>query len=234
MSRDRLALAADLPLPEALAVYRKVAPFIGVAKVGLSLFVEHGPAAVKAFQDLGARVFLDLKLHDIPNTVELAATRAGALGVSFLTVHAAGGKPMLEAAVRGADRGAQKAGVAAPVVLAVTVLTSMDDVTLRSTGVESTAASQVGRLAALAASAGVGGLVCSPLEVGSLRVIVGPRSVLCTPGIRPAGSAKGDQARVETPAAAVRAGANLLVIGRPIYEAADPAAAAEAILNEIA
>ncbi len=233
MSRDRLALAADLPLPEALAVYRLVAPFIGVAKVGLSLFVEHGPAAVKAFAELGARVFLDLKLHDIPNTVELAAARAGALGVGYLTVHAAGGKAMLEAAVRGANRGAEKAQVAAPVVLAVTVLTSMDDAALKATGVPDAASTQVGRLAALAAGAGVGGLVCSPLEVGSLRVIVGPIAVLCTPGIRPAGSSQGDQARVETPAAAVRAGSNLLVIGRPIYEAADPKAAAKAILKEI-
>ena len=188
VSRDRLALAADLPLPEALAVYRKVAPSIGVAKVGLSLFVEHGPAAVKAFTELGAKVFLDLKLHDIPNTVELAATRAGALGVAYLTVHAAGGKPMLEAAVRGAERGAQMAGVAPPVVLAVTVLTSMDEETLKSIGVNDLAVSQVGRLAALAAQAKVGGLVCSPLEVGSLRVIIGPRAVLCTPGVRPAGS----------------------------------------------
>ena len=140
---------------------------------------------------------------------------------------------MLEAAVRGAKRGAEKAGVPAPVVLAVTVLTSIDDATLKTTGVVDAVSTQVGRLAALAASAGVGGLVCSPLEVGSLRVIVGPRAVLCTPGIRPAGSAKGDQARVESPAAAIRAGANLLVIGRPIYEATDPAAAAAAILEEI-
>src|SRR4051812_45777861 len=113
--KSRLALAADLPLPQALAIYAKVAPYVGVAKVGLSLFVEHGPAAVKAFVDQGARVFLDLKLHDIPNTVELAASRAGALGVAYLTVHASGGKAMLEAAVRGANAGAEKAGHPAPV-----------------------------------------------------------------------------------------------------------------------
>jgi orotidine-5'-phosphate decarboxylase len=231
--RERLALAADLPLPEALAMYAKVAPFVGVAKVGLSLFVEHGPAAVKAFVDQGARVFLDLKLHDIPNTVELAAARAGALGAAYLTVHAAGGKEMLAAAVRGAARGAQKAGFEPPVILAVTVLTSMDAEALSATGVPVPVEAQVGRLAALAAVAGVGGLVCSVREVGAVRLIVGPRMVLCTPGIRLAGAAKDDQARVDTPEAAVRAGSNLLVIGRPIYEAADPAKAAEEILASI-
>ncbi len=228
--KDRLALAADLPLPEALAIYAKVARFVSVAKVGLSLFVEHGPDAVKAFVDQGARVFLDLKLHDIPNTVELAAARAGSLGVAYLTVHASGGSAMLEAAVRGATLGSAKAGHAPPVVLAVTVLTSMDDAALSATGVVGSVESQVGRLAGLATLSGVGGLVCSVREVGSVRAIVGPRLVLCTPGIRLAGAAKDDQARVETPQAAVRAGSNLLVIGRPIYEAADPARAAEEIL----
>ncbi|MBS1148628.1 MAG: pyrF [Myxococcaceae bacterium] len=231
--KNRLALAADLPLPEALAIYAKVAPFVGVAKVGLSLFVEHGPAAVKAFVDQGARVFLDLKLHDIPNTVELAAARAGALGAAYLTVHASGGKAMLEAAVRGSAEGAAKAGKSAPVILAVTVLTSMDQAALAATGVEVSVEAQVGRLAALAALAGAGGLVCSVREVGAVRMIVGPSMVLCTPGIRLAGAAQDDQARVDTPEAAVRAGSNLLVIGRPIYEAADPAKAAEAILASI-
>ena len=231
--KDRLALAADLPLPQALAIYAKVAAFVGVAKVGLSLFVEHGPAAVKAFVDQGARVFLDLKLHDIPNTVELAAARAGALGASFLTVHASGGTAMLEAAVRGANEGAAKAGHPAPVVLAVTVLTSMDQDGLTATGVGVSVEAQVGRLAALAALAGVGGLVCSVREVGAVRLIVGPRLVLCTPEIRLTGAKKDDQARVDTPEAAVRAGSNLLVIGRPIYEAADPAKAAEEILASI-
>ncbi len=231
--KQRLALAADLPLPQALAVYAKVAAFVGVAKVGLSLFVEHGPAAVKAFVDQGAKVFLDLKLHDIPNTVELAAARAGSLGASYLTVHASGGKEMLEAAVRGSTRGAQQAGFEPPVILAVTVLTSMDDEQLKKTGIEVPVEAQVGRLAALAATAGVGGLVCSVREVGAVRMIVGPRMVLCTPGIRLAGAAKDDQARVDTPQAAVRAGSNLLVIGRPIYEAADPAKAAEEILASL-
>ena len=220
--RDRLALACDLPLPQAVALYQRVAPHVGIAKVGLSLFVEHGPAAVKAFVDLGAKVFLDLKLHDIPNTVELAAARAAALGVSYLTVHASGGKAMLEAAVRGAGQGG-------PIVLAVTVLTSMDEEALWQTGVERSPLTQVTSLAKLAAEAKVGGLVCSAREVAKVRQAVGPTLVLCTPGIRPAGVAANDQARAETPEAAVKAGADLLVVGRPIYEAADPVAAAAAI-----
>lgn len=232
-ARSRIALAADLPLPEALALYDAVAPYVGVAKVGLSLFVEHGPLAVKAFQARGARVFLDLKLHDIPNTVELAAARAGALGVSFLTVHASGGRAMLEAAVKGAKAGAAKAGHAPPVVLAVTVLTSMDDAALAEVGVPTAADAQASRLAGLAKASGVGGLVCSAREVARVRAAVGPSLVLCTPGIRPAGSAAGDQARVEAPKAAVASGSDLLVVGRPIYAAASPREAAKAIFDEI-
>lgn len=227
--RARVALAADLPLDRALPLYEAVAPFVGVVKVGLSLFVEHGPDAVRAFRERGASVFLDLKLHDIPNTVELAAARAGALGVSYLTVHACGGEAMLQAAVRGASRGAAQAGHAAPVVLAVTVLTSMSEAALASTGVVAGLPAQASRLAALALEAGVGGLVCSAHEVASLRAQVGAGPVLCTPGLRPAGADAGDQARVATPRAALEAGADLLVIGRPIYEAADPPAAARAI-----
>lgn len=158
-------------------------------KVGLSLFVEHGPVAVKAFTSKGARVFLDLKLHDIPNTVELAAKAAGSLGVAYLTVHAGGGEHMVRGAVEGSKAGAAAAGVAPPVILAVTVLTSMDDPTLQSVGVEDPALLQVERLAALAAKAGAGGLVCSAREVSEVRRVVGPSLVLCTPGIRPKGVA---------------------------------------------
>ncbi len=233
-ARDRVALAADLPLDDALAVYERVAPHVGVAKVGLSLFVEHGPKAVRAFLQRGARVFLDLKLHDIPNTVELAAARAGALGVAYLTVHAAGGEAMLRAAVKGAAEGAKAGGHAAPVVLAVTVLTSMDDAALAQVGVAEKAAGQVERLARLAQASGVGGLVCSAREVRQVRAALGPGLVLCTPGIRPVGASADDQARVETPAAAIRAGADLLVVGRPIYAAADALGAAQAIEAEVA
>jgi orotidine-5'-phosphate decarboxylase len=233
-ARDRIALAADLRLPEALALAARVAPHVGVVKVGLSLFVEHGPRAVEAFRLQGARVFLDLKLHDIPNTVELAAHRAAALGVSYLTVHAAGGSAMLRAAVAGAAAGAAEAGVAPPIILAVTVLTSMDEVALREVGVPSAPDRQALSLAVLAARAGVGGLVCSPREAAVLRRELGPRLVLCTPGIRPAGSAVNDQARSETPASAISAGADLLVVGRPILAAPEPLAAAQAIEAEVA
>lgn len=229
-----MALAADLPLEEALSVAQRVAPHVGVVKVGLSLFVEHGPKAVEAFRAQGAKVFLDLKLHDIPNTVELAAARAAALGISFLTVHASGGAPMLQAALKGAREGALKAGHAPPTILAVTVLTSMNEVTLREVGIQASADRQALALAVMAAHAGVGGLVCSPKEASVLRRELGPNVVLCTPGIRPLGAAVNDQARVETPASAIYGGSDLLVIGRPITAAADPLEAARAIEAEVA
>lgn len=232
-ARERLALAADLPLLEAQALYEKVAPYVGVAKVGLSLFVEHGPAAVEGFLRLGARVFLDLKLHDIPNTVENAARAAGELGVSFLTVHASGGEAMLRASARGVREGAARKGLSAPRLLAVTVLTSLSDAELADIGYREGAQGAVPRLADLCARAGVDGLVCSPREAEALRARLGPQVFLCTPGIRPAGSAAGDQARAETPTFAARAGANLLVVGRPIYAAPDPVAAARAIHDEV-
>ncbi|XXF80392.1 orotidine-5'-phosphate decarboxylase [Myxococcaceae bacterium GXIMD 01537] len=231
-ARARLALAADLPLEEGLALYERVAPHVGYAKVGLSLFVEHGPAAVAAFQQRGARVFLDLKLHDIPNTVELAAARAGALGVALLTVHAAGGEAMLKAAVRGAREGAHARGHAAPKVLAVTVLTSLSAEDVEAVGLVGAPDAAALRLARLAVGAGVDGLVCSPREAEAFRRELGLGPFLCTPGIRPAGAAKGDQSRAETPAFAVRAGSDLLVVGRPIHTAADPEAAARAIAEE--
>ncbi len=232
--RDAIALAVDLPLPDGLNVWERVAPHVGVAKVGLSLFVEHGPRAVDEFLRRGARVFLDLKLHDIPNTVELAASRAGSLGVSYLTIHASGGADMVKAAVAGAHAGATRAGHQPPVILAVTVLTSMNAAALAETGVAASPDVQAAALGELAVRHGATGLVCSAREVGALRAKL-PRSlVLCTPGIRPAGAAANDQSRTETPADAVRAGADLLVVGRPITQAADAVAAARAIEAEVA
>ncbi len=231
--KQKIAFAADLPLPDALTLYGRVREWVGYAKVGLSLFVEHGPAAVQRFQELGARVFLDLKLHDIPNTVELAAARAGALGVSLLTVHAQGGEAMLRAAVKGAREGAAKAGKGAPKVLAVTVLTSLSAQDVAATGHSEGPAALAARLAGLAQASGVDGLVCSAQEVAALRAVVGGKLFLCTPGIRPQGAAVGDQSRVETPAAAIRAGADLLVVGRPLHAAEDPVAAAQALHAEV-
>ena len=232
-ARERIAWAADVPLDDALRLWPLLSPSVGVVKVGLSLFVEHGPAALRPFRAQGAAVFLDLKLHDIPNTVEAAAAAAGALGASFLTVHASGGEEMLRAAVRGADVGAGRAGVPPPRILAVSALTSLSDREVGALGFGASAAGMAGRLAEVAVRAGVGGLVCSAREAAELRV-QHPGLFLCTPGIRPAGVAAGDQARVETPAAAIRAGSSLLVVGRALHAAGDPAAAARALHDEVA
>jgi orotidine-5'-phosphate decarboxylase len=181
---------------------------------------------------LGHVVFLDLKYHDIPNTVAAASAAAGRLGVSFFTVHALGGPAMMARAVE-ASRAA--AGSEPPVVLAVTILTSHDDDGLRRIGIEGPAASAVPRLARLAREAGAGGVVCSPLEVASARVAF-PEGVLVVPGIRPARlgtTSTDDQVRVATPAAAIQAGADRIVVGRPITESDDPAQAADAIADEI-
>src|SRR3954468_7005322 len=173
----------DGALQPGLELYRRVSAHAGVAKVGLSLFVEHGPRAVEAFRALGARVFLDLKLHDIPNTVELAAARAASLGVSLLTVHAQGGSAMLRAALAGAADGAAKAGVPPPRLLAVTVLTSLSDEDVHALGYPAPASDVALALSDVAVGAGVGGLVCSPREAALLRRRHGAAAFLCTPGI---------------------------------------------------
>ncbi len=232
-ARDCIAWAADLPLGEASALYTTLKPFVAVVKVGLSLFVEHGPDALEVFRAQGARLFLDLKLHDIPNTVELAAARAAALGVSYLTVHASGGAAMLRAAVQGAAAGAARVGLPPPVVLAVTALTSLDDAAVCALGFGPSASAMASQLAMVAASSGVGGLVSSPRELPALRGQY-PALFLCTPGIRPVGSASADQARTETPEAAIRAGADLLVVGRPLHEAADGVQAAMSLHDAVA
>ncbi len=220
--RDRICAALDFSTWTAAEPFaRAIAPEVGLLKVGLELFAAEGPAAVRAASALGKPVFLDLKLHDIPNTVEGAARSAAATGAALLTVHASGGAEMIRAAVRGAAGKLR--------VLAVTVLTSLDDAALGEVGLEGPAASAVVRLARLAVGAGAGGVVCSPREVAAVRAAVGPGPLLVVPGVRPAGAARGDQSRIATPAEAVRAGADLLVIGRPLREGGDPAAAARAI-----
>jgi orotidine-5'-phosphate decarboxylase len=227
--RERLAFALDYPtLAEAEAGAARVTDVVGVLKVGLELFVAEGPAAVRLGGKLGNRVFLDLKLHDIPETVERAVATASQLGASYLTLHAAGGPRMLEAAARRAER--EASGLK---LLAVTVLTSLDASDLHATGVSASPAEHVLHLGRLARSAGIHGLVCSTAEVGALRSALGAEAILVTPGIRPAGAAAGDQKRVGTPASALRDGSSLLVVGRPIRDAADPAAAARAILAEM-
>jgi orotidine-5'-phosphate decarboxylase len=224
----RLAFPLDYPtLGEARRGAERVSGVAGVLKVGLELFVREGPAATRLAAEHGAELFLDLKLMDIPETVERAVASAAELGARYLTVHASGGPKMLERAQR-------RAAASGLTLLAVTVLTSLDANDLREVGVESTPADHALRLAELAERAGIGGFVCSPAEVGALRRALGPEVVLVTPGIRPAGAAGDDQKRIATPAAALAAGASILVVGRPIRDAADPRAAAQAIVAEIA
>jgi len=225
LPKDRLAVALDAPtLDAALGLARQVAPHAAVFKIGLELFTQCGPGAVAEIAKLGA-VFLDLKLHDIPETVERAVGRARDLGVRYLTVHASGGPEMLRRAAHAAD--------GSPLtLLAVTVLTSLTDEDLAATGVSGGAAEHAARLAALAWGNGVQGFVCSPLEVAALHARH-PGATIVTPGIRSASDAHADQKRVGTPGDAVRAGASVLVVGRPIRDAASPRDAAARIEREI-
>jgi orotidine-5'-phosphate decarboxylase len=221
-----ICAALDFPSwREAEAFARAVTPEVGMFKVGLELFAAEGPSAVRAASGLGRPVFLDLKLHDIPATVEGAARAAARSGASLLTVHASGGAEMVRAAVRGAGNGVT--------VLAVTVLTSLDAAALEEIGLAGSPGAAVVRLARLAVAAGAGGLVCSPREVAQVRAAVGRDPLLVVPGVRPAGSARGDQARVATPAEAVGAGADVIVLGRPLRDAPDPAAAARAVADSL-
>ena len=229
-ARARLVFPLDYPtLAEARVGAAQVGSSVGVLKVGLELFVREGAAAVALGQELGLDVFLDLKLHDIPETVERAVRNAGELGVRYLTVHASGGASML--------RRAAEAAAQAPkplTLLAVTVLTSLDQSDLEAQGLRESAAEHVVRLAQLAWGAGVRGFVSSAAEVASLRAALGPEALLVTPGIRPAGASHGDQKRVATPRSAILDGSDLLVVGRPIRDAADPLSAARSVVAEIA
>ena len=228
-ARDRLVFPLDFPtLTEARRAALLLAPAVGVLKVGLELFVREGPAAARLGGEVGRDLFLDLKLHDIPATVERAVASAAALGVRYLTVHAAGGAEMLARAAAEADRAPSPL-----ILLAVTVLTSLDAPDLAAQGILGSTEEQVLRLARLAWSAGVRGFVASPAEARALREALGPDAVLVIPGIRPAGADAGDQKRIATPASAIADGADFLVVGRPIRDAADPLAAAQAIVAEI-
>jgi orotidine-5'-phosphate decarboxylase len=228
-ARARLVFPLDFAtLAEARIAATRLAPAVGVLKVGLELFVSEGPAAAALGRELGLDVFLDLKLHDIPETVDRAVASAAALGVRYLTVHAAGGVEMLRRAV------ARAAQAPSPLtILAITVLTSLDTEDLQAQGVEGSPSDHVLRLARLAWGAGVRGFVTSPAEARALREALGPDALLVTPGIRPTGAAAGDQKRIATPASAIADGADLLVVGRPIRDAADPVAAAGAVVAEI-
>ena len=221
--RFKLALALDVDdVVVALRLARELQPWFGVAKVGLELFAASGPDAVSALTSLGYDVFLDLKLHDIPTTVGRAASVAGAYGVRYLTLHAMGGGPMLRAGVEGLHRGAAEAGLERPIALAVTVLTSDADAPPHI----------VPKRVQIALEAGCDGLVCGAPDVADVRQLA-PRLTVVVPGTRPVGSDTHDQARTDTPAAALAAGADLLVVGRAVTAAPDRRAAAQSLVDSL-
>ena len=233
--RNPIILALDVPSAEqGLALARQIAPALGAIKIGSELFTASGPDIIREMRGLGLNVFLDLKFHDIPNTVAKAVASAVQLDVQMLTIHTGGGSEMMRAAERSAQETASGLGRTPPLVLGVTILTSLDSNAIAEVGYQANVGHQVDRLAKLAVASGLRGLVCSPLEVVELRRIL-PREVqLVTPGIRPADSGADDQKRTLTPREAIAAGADWLVIGRPIYGAKDPRRAAEAILESLA
>jgi orotidine-5'-phosphate decarboxylase len=227
--KTRLAIALDYPdAYQAMKLVDSLGQTCQWFKVGMELYYAAGNDIVRQLRDRGFDVFLDLKLHDIPNTVAGAVRSVTQTGAALLTIHAGGGAAMMTAAAEAAK------APGSPRLLAVTVLTSMDANQLAGTGITASPADQVLRLANLATQSGIDGFVCSAEEVASVRAATGPDTLLVIPGIRPTGAAIGDQKRVATPAQAIAHGASLLVVGRPITQAPDPAVAAEAILDEIA
>jgi len=241
--REKIFCAIDTPdLARAQALAALLSGHIGGIKLGLEFFSAHGPDGVREVMGASGNtdLFLDLKFHDIPNTVAAAIGAAAALGPRLINVHAGGGPAMLEAARKAAQDAADASDIDRPLVLGVTVLTSLDGTDLRAMGVHAQMGKnikvedQVVRLASLAAEAGLDGIICSAREVGALRIALGPDFILVTPGIRLASAGTDDQKRVTTPADALRAGADYLVIGRPITSDPDPAAAADRIVAEAA
>ena len=229
-ARDKLIVALDVSSAEAGArVADQLRGRVGMFKVGLENFSAEGPVLPRYLVAQGDKVFLDLKLHDIPNTVRAAARQAAQLGVSMFNLHASGGRKMMEAAVEGAREGL----AGRPLVLGVTVLTSLSGGDLAELGIADSPEDAVVRLALLAKQAGLDGVVASPREITALRKALGPEFVIVTPGIRPAAAGADDQVRIATPSSAIQAGASYIVVGRPITEAADPVAAANAIVAEM-
>jgi len=227
--RSKLIVALDLPdRSSALQAVEQLSGHVGLFKIGLELFTREGPRLVEEIRGRGEKVFLDLKLHDIPNTVQGAVRSACRLGVQMLTIHASGGPKMLEAA----SREAQSSG-SPPFLLAVTVLTSLSENDINALGFAGSAAQWVERLATLAQSSGIPGIVTSSKELSMLRGRFADTLQYVVPGIRPAGAALQDQSRTATPGEAVKAGANYIVVGRPILQAADPAGAADSIVAEM-
>jgi orotidine-5'-phosphate decarboxylase len=226
-ARDRLIIALDVPDAEqALQIARELSGDVTFFKIGLQLYTAAGPEIVRAISAIGAQVFLDLKLHDIPNTVAKAVEAAATLDVAMLTIHLSGGRRMVEAAVESCPIGC--------LLLGVTVLTSSDEETLRETGVKSDVGEQALRLAQLGATAGIRGLIASPHELHPLRARLGTDVTIITPGVRPAWAAANDQMRFMTPRNAIDGGADFLVIGRPVTAHANPREAVQKIISELA
>ena len=234
-ANNSLIVALDVETAaEARELFRALKDVAGMFKIGSQLFTAAGPGLVREIVAAGGRIFLDLKFHDIPNTVAAAGVEATRLGVSIFNVHALGGGEMMRRTAEAVAETARREGIERPSVIAVTVLTSADSATLAEVGIEREAEEQVGRLARLAAQCGLDGVVASPHEVALIRRgVKSPGFLIVTPGVRPSGSAPDDQKRVMTPAEAVRAGADYLVVGRAILKAPDPARAARQISEEM-
>lgn len=235
-AKDRIILALDVDSEaEALGFVRELTPYVGAFKVGMQLFNSSGPSIVNKINDLGGRVFVDLKFHDIPNTVAAAGRVMARLNCYMFNVHAAGGRAMLESVAGSVKDEAERLGSQAPILLAVTVLTSIgqqeleEEMLISGSKVEEV----VVKWALMAKNAGINGVVCSPREIEAIRAACGNDFKIVTPGIRPAWSEKNDQVRVTTPADALRMGADYMVIGRPILKAADPIKAAQMIIEEM-
>jgi orotidine-5'-phosphate decarboxylase len=232
--RERLIVALDVDSSEqATDLVRQLAGEVGMFKIGKQLFTHAGPQAVRQIQELGGEIFLDLKFHDIPNTVAKAAIEATRLGVKMFNVHASGSLEMMRMTVKEVKRVCRQQNLRKPIMLAVTVLTSLNQDDLERVGVERKVADQVVRLALLTKEAGMDGVVASPHEVADIREACGRRFVIVTPGIRPSDGSRNDQQRVMTPQEAVRGGVDYIVVGRPIIEAKDPVAAARAIVADM-
>ncbi len=233
--RDRLIVGLDVDSARAAArTIRRLGEAVRYYKVGKQLFVHGGPDVVRMVQASGADVFLDLKFHDIPNTVAAAGVEAARLGVRLFNVHASGGLAMMEATAAAVTRVCRAEGLPRPQIVAVTVLTSLADRDLRQVGIASRVEAQVVRLARLAQRAGLDGVVASPREIAAVRRACGPKFLVVTPGVRPAGADVNDQKRVMTPADAIAAGADHVVVSRPVLEASDPVRAANDIVTDMA
>lgn len=231
-ARERIIVALDCDRTRALELAGKLSGHATWLKVGMTLFYAEGPDIVREFRKLGFKVFLDLKFHDIPHQVRGAARSAALAGADLLSVHGLGSGAMLAACREGAEEAAEQLG-ARPKLVAITVLTSMDQEALAQIGIDAPVSEEAARLASLAKVNGIDGIVCSPQEAHAMRQLLGEDALIVTPGVRPAGAVLGDQSRVATPAAALEAGASHLVIGRPITSADNPVEAYEAIVSEL-